>query len=45
VRIKKDRLKARRQNLSQMILEAERTGDQTRLEQLKEEFNQLIKTN
>jgi DNA primase len=44
-RIKKDRLKARRQNLSQMILEAERTGDHIRLEQLKEEFNQLIKTN
>jgi DNA primase len=43
VRIKEGQLKARKRELSQMISEAERTGDQSRLEQLKEEFNQLIK--
>jgi DNA primase len=43
-RIKKDRLKARRQNLSQLIREAETAGDRDRVKELMEEYNQLIKT-
>ncbi len=44
LRIKKDQLKAKRQNLSQLIHQAEVSGDAVRLEQLKEEFNQLIRS-
>jgi DNA primase len=44
LRVKKDQLKAKRQNLSQLIHQAEVSGDAQRLEQLKEEFNQLIKS-
>ncbi len=42
-RLKKDRLKSIRQDLHQQIRQAEAAGDQSRLNELKEKFNQLIK--
>jgi len=43
LRIKQDRLKFLRQDLQHQIKEAEYLKDHTRLEELKEKFNQLIK--
>lgn len=43
LRIKKGRLKAKRQNISELIRQAEVSGDRIRLEDLKEEFNKLLK--
>lgn len=42
-RIKKDRLRNRRQTLSELIRQAEMSGDVAKLEGLKEEFNNLLK--
>lgn len=42
-RLKTDRVKLKRQNLSQQIRLAEVSGDDHRVDELKEQFNQLIK--
>lgn len=42
-RIKKDRLKEKRRNVSELIRQAEIAGDVHRLEDLRQEFNKLIK--
>lgn len=42
-RIKKDRLKEKRRSVSELIRQAEISGDVDRLEDLRQEFNKLIK--
>ena len=42
-RIKNDKIRLKRKELVEKIRESERKGDQHALEQLKEEFNTLIK--
>ena len=43
VRLKENRLKSVRRDLLHQIRQAETTGDEHRLDELKQKFNQLIK--
>ena len=44
LRVKKDRIKEKRQSISELIRQAEVSGDAVRLEDLKQEFNRLVKS-